>query len=260
MQACVVVPCYNEARRLDVGGFTDFLRTAPQDLDLLFVDDGSQDQTGTVLEGLVAQSLGRADLLRLPTNRGKAEAVRQGCLKALEGRAKLVGYWDADLATPLSAIPLLTGFLEAEPAVDVVLGSRVRLLGRRVTRRATRHYLGRCFATVVSLALRLPVYDTQCGAKIFRRTLALEEALQRPFASRWIFDVELLGRLLAWYRRHNPKTEARALYEYPLPQWRDVAGSRIVPKDFLRGARDMLLLYLRELRRLPPPEPGSYSD
>lgn len=260
MRTCVVVPCYDEARRLDVGVFSDFLRSAPQDLGLLFVDDGSRDETRSILEGLVARNQGRARLLVLPCNQGKAEAVRQGCLEALAEGADRVGYWDADLATPLSTIQLFTGILESDPAIDVVLGSRVRLLGRRVTRRAARHYLGRCFATVVSLALRLPVYDTQCGAKMLRRTEALEQALQKPFGSRWIFDVELLGRLLAWYRRHDPRAEARAFYEYPLPRWREVAGSRIGPRDFLRGAREMLHLYLRDLRRLPPPEPGTYSD
>ena len=260
MQTCVVVPCYDEARRLEVGVFSDFLRSAPQDLGLLFVDDGSRDETRSILEGLVARSQGRARLLGLPCNQGKAEAVRRGLQEALAADAELVGYWDADLATPLSTIPLFTELLEADSAIDVVLGSRVRLLGRRVTRRATRHYLGRCFATVVSLALRLPVYDTQCGAKMLRRTEALEQALQKPFGSRWIFDVELLGRLLAWYRRHDPRAEARALYEFPLPRWREVAGSRIGPRDFLRGAGEMLHLYLRDLRRLPPPEPGTCSD
>jgi glycosyltransferase involved in cell wall biosynthesis len=260
MRTCVVVPCYNEACRLDVGIFSDFLRTAPWDLNLLFVDDGSRDQTRSILEDLVAQNRGGASLLGLPCNQGKAEAVRRGLQEALAADAELVGYWDADLATPLSTIPLFIELLEAEPAIDAVLGSRIRLLGRRVTRRAARHYLGRCFATVVSLSLRLPVYDTQCGAKMFRRTEALEQALQKPFGSRWIFDVELLGRLLDWYRRHDSKAEARALYEFPLLQWREVAGSRITPQDFLRAAREMLDLYLRELRHLPPPEPGAYSD
>lgn len=143
MQTCVVVPCYDEARRLDVGVFSDFLRSAPQDLGLLFVDDGSRDETRSILEGLVARSQGRARLLGLPCNQGKAEAVRRGLQEALAADAELVGYWDADLATPLSTIPLFTDLLEADSAIDAVLGSRVRLLGRRVTRSATRHYLGR---------------------------------------------------------------------------------------------------------------------
>ncbi|MDQ1419024.1 MAG: hypothetical protein QOJ52_986, partial [Acidimicrobiaceae bacterium] len=77
-----------------------------------------------------------------------------------------------------------------------MLGSRIARLGSTIERTARRHLLGRVFATAASVALGCQVYDTQCGAKVFRVTPALTVALQRPFRSAWAFDVELQSRLL----------------------------------------------------------------
>ena len=68
---------------------------------------------------------------------------------------------------------------------DLLLGSRVAMLGRDIHRSMVRHYLGRAFATAASIVLDLRVYDTQCGAKLIRRSAALLEALDEPFTSRW---------------------------------------------------------------------------
>jgi hypothetical protein len=158
-----------------------------------------------------------------------------------------VGFWDADLATPLSAIGDLQSVLLADPEVDVVLGSRVKLLGRNIDRRAGRHYLGRAFATCAALVLGLEVYDTQCGAKLFRVTPDLENVLAQPFCSRWIFDVELLARFLK-LRPGDSETKNK-IYEFPLYSWRDVPGSKIRLRDFFRSAIDLYKIRKRYFGR-----------
>lgn len=186
----LTVPCYNEAARLDAGAFVAALTRHPF-LSFLFVDDGSRDDTRRVLADLCARGGERARVLALDANVGKAEAVRRGILHAVQGNPQLFGYWDADLATPLEAIPDFLALLGKRPEIDIVLGARVQLLGRQIRRRSNRHYSGRMFATGASLVLGLPVYDTQCGAKIFRACDHTRVAFLRPFRTRWVFDVEI---------------------------------------------------------------------
>ncbi len=242
----VVVPCYNEELRLQVASFGDFLASADpmhRRIHFLFVNDGSRDQTLAILNRFAALHQERVNVLDKQPNGGKAEAVRLGMLHALSvPGTEYTGFWDADLATPLAQIPDLLQMLATRPDVRMVFGARVRLLGRDIHRRAARHYLGRVFATVVSVLLRLPIYDTQCGAKLFRVTPEFAEILNRPFLSRWIFDVEILARFIA---RHKSDREYvhDSIYEFPLPEWTDVAGSKVGSLDFLKAFGELLVIY-----------------
>src|SRR5262249_9736040 len=122
------------------------------------------------------------------------------------------------------------------------LGSRVKLLGRSIERHAWRHYLGRVFATLVSEMLHLAVYDTQCGAKLFRSTPNLRRVLARPFSTTWLFDVEILARLIG-ESSEGTAAVARYLYELPLDEWRDVPGSKLTGGTYARAATSIFKLY-----------------
>ena len=195
-ETLVVVPCFNEAERLDKTAFESFAENNAS-IRFLFVDDGSTDATRSLLEDIAASKPDAFETLCLEQNRGKAEAVRAGMLRGFETKADYVAYWDADLATPLDAILSFRDFLDARSDVDIVLGARVRRLGADIERGSMRHYLGRVFATFASLILGLGVYDTQCGAKMFRSTGEIEDLFAEPFLSSWVFDVELLARFVA---------------------------------------------------------------
>lgn len=241
MRALWVVPCFNEAKRFDALGFTRLVES--HDLSVLFVDDGSSDETRSMIEAFVRDQ-SRAQILALPRNVGKGEAVRRGMMAALESGLDWVGYADADLATPPEELHRLTE-VAAHGDADVVLGSRVALAGARIDRKGARHYLGRCFATYASLLLDEKVYDTQCGAKLFRDTPGLRAALAQRFVSRWVFDVELLARLGA---RRGPGRSPRLL-EVPLRRWVDVDGSHIKPTTVPKIAIDVLAATADILRR-----------
>ena len=99
----VVVPCYNEAGRLKAEALLQAAHSSPG-LSFVLVNDGSTDATGEQLAALREQNPRAFDVVSLPQNQGKAEAVRQGMLRAFEHSPDLVGYFDADLATPLTEI------------------------------------------------------------------------------------------------------------------------------------------------------------
>ena len=238
----LVVPCYNEAARLDVQAFRTFAAETPG-VHVLFVDDGSCDKTLATLENVRAGNEANVSILPCPTNGGKAEAVRKGVLYALEQFSpRIVGFWDADLATPLNAVLPLACVLDEKPAIEMVFGARVKLLGREVERRAVRHYPGRVFATMVSTLLQLSIYDTQCGAKLFRVTPNTRLIFADAFLSRWIFDVEILARYMQRLKITAAALGAR-IYEYPLEKWTDIAGSKLHASDFLKAFVDLWRIY-----------------
>jgi glycosyltransferase involved in cell wall biosynthesis len=238
---CLVVPCYNEETRLDGAAFERFLHATPGAC-LCFVNDGSSDGTASVLAAMAARHPERVLAVNLRINAGKAEAVRHGMLRAHSWkRFGYVGYWDADLATPLDEAIAMHRLAVARPGVLIVLGLRLNRLGASVAVTPQRHYPGRLFATCASLVLRLPVYDTQCGAKLLHASV-VPQLFGAPFASRWIFDVELLARLRNEIGRDAMRTAA---VEMPLQTWRGISGSKMRLAAMLRAPFELLAIARR---------------
>lgn len=236
MSLTLVIPCYNEAARLQLSAFAAALGEQPA-LSLLFVNDGSTDTTAALLNAWCAERP-KASVLHHEVNKGKAEAVRSGVLQALETAPDVIGFWDADLATPLSELPRFLDVLDEDPTIDLVMGLRLKRLGATVQRGHVRHYLGRLAATAASWVLGLPVYDTQCGAKVFRVTERLRPLFAAPFHSAWLFDVELLARWLQ--SRPTPKTR---LYELPLQRWVNAPDTRITLRAALRAPLNLWTIW-----------------
>jgi len=224
-KTAIIVPCYNEAHRLKPWEFIKYAQEN-KGVSFVFVNDGSTDETQSKINEILDTSPVQIQCVKLQKNCGKAMAIYQGVLKAMEMDFENIGYWDADLSTPLTSVNRLCRVLD-NPRVTIVMGSRVKLLGRKVERMMLRHYLGRIFATLASMLLELPVYDTQCGAKIFKNNFELKKAFARPFSVRWTFDVELLARLKIIKKKYRkPLIEASAV-EYPLEEWTHMPGSKI---------------------------------
>ncbi|HRP60758.1 MAG TPA: glycosyltransferase family 2 protein [Vicingus sp.] len=220
-KCCIVIPCYNEAERILVDEFVAFVNANPN-FSLLFVNDGSTDHTQEVLEKLCANHP-NINFVSLPTNQGKAEAVRKGLLSLIGKGYFYLGFWDADLSTPLSEAVRFIACFESTSSIKIVIGTRFKRLGSNIERSTKRHIFGRIFATFTSNILNLPVYDSQCGAKIFEANL-VEELFKEKFITKWIFDVELLARYQNLVGR---ETLLKSVIELPLLEWKEVSGSKI---------------------------------
>ena len=240
----IVVPCYNEETRLPQEAFRIFMASSA-DFRFLFVDDGSSDKTFEALDSLKKNFKEKVQILRLEKNSGKAEAVRLGFLEGLKSKPNFMAYWDADLATPLDVLPRFLELFHERPDLEMIFGARVKLLGHDIQRRLSRHYLGRVFATCASFVLGLPIYDTQCGAKMFRVTKNLETLFQQPFHSKWIFDVELIARYLKSKKSSRDFDPENCICELPLPVWKDVRGSKVKPGDFFKAFGELVAIYRR---------------
>lgn len=227
----LIVPCYNEASRLDVEAFKNACHSG---LRFVFVDDGSSDNTFEILHGHFGNNP-FCKVLKAPKNLGKGEATRYGMNELQKitwwPDIKWAGLWDADLSTPLEEVKNFLSFKEAYPEALAVWGSRVYRLGAHIKRSPLRHYLGRGFATLVHHALHVEAYDTQCGAKLFNKE-AVAIAFKDRFISRWIFDIEILLRL-----------DQPNIVEYPLRRWEDVPGSKIrIGREIFRVLREIWII------------------
>lgn len=233
---CIVIPCYNEEKRLNSGAIKDFIQLHPH-IAFLGVNDGSKDRTDEILNGLHCDFPNQFFALNLEKNVGKAEAVRNGMLHACSlGDFDYLGYWDADFSTPLTEIDYFIAFSGGTLKHLIVMGSRIARLGSRVQRKMMRHYLGRIFSTLTSSVLKLRVYDTQCGAKLIARQ-EVEALFEKPFVSKWFFDVEILARFIQKYGRKKTYTQ---ILEVPLNEWIEVGGSKLKTMDFIKVPLELL--------------------
>ena len=239
---CVIVPCFNEERRLNIEDFIEF-QNLNSDFHLCFVNDGSLDNTKIILKNITTKAT-ETSFLSLKNNVGKAEAIRFAIMQKCNDY-NWFAYIDADLSTPLSELKRLYHIMLFEKK-KMVVASRVKILGASIKRKAYRHIFGRMIATFVDkFILQLEIYDTQCGAKIFDAQLA-KELFKEPFKSNWLFDVELFARAK---KKYGIRFCKELILEIPLKQWHDTRDSRITFWDVLETPFALIKLYLHYIKK-----------
>lgn len=229
----LVIPCKDESKRLKPDEFIRATKQWPW-LSFWFIDDGSTDATSDCLARLVSASPA-IHAVHLPENRGKAEAVRTGVVRICDmADSDLIGFWDADLATPLDNIPEFVRQFDTSTSVSAVIGSRWPHLGASIRRSALRGAAAAIIKSAIRRILKAPVWDTQCGAKIFTREIAAE-LFAKPFRTKWLFDVEILRRL-------GRKRLISQVCELPVSEWHDVPGSKMGLKASLSSLFELAIV------------------
>jgi dolichyl-phosphate beta-glucosyltransferase len=177
----IVIPAYNEARRLPgtLAGWRAFLETQPYTWELAVVDDGSTDQTAAV-----ADEAG-ATVIRLTPNQGKGAAVRAGVLHA-EGN--VIACADADMNVAPSHLAEALRLIEQ--GADLVVGRR-DLSEYAAAEGPVRLLAGGLVQLTRRVVVMSQIRDTQCGFKVFRRDLARAVFSQTRINS-FAFDIEVL--------------------------------------------------------------------
>ncbi len=186
----IVVPAYNEARRLPptMQALGEFFRNFTRSYEVLVVVEQSPDGTLEIAAGLAAQQAHFRVIDNGP-QRGEGHAVRSGMLQA---RGEIVIYMDADLSVPLHEVPAFVRCFEEKPEVDVLVGNRQHAASC-ITRRQSplRESMGQIFNRILKALLPVGLRDTQCGFKAFRRRV-VQEIFSRQTIDGFAFDVEVL--------------------------------------------------------------------
>jgi len=165
-------------------------------------------------------------------------------MNGFDGDRDFIGFLDADGAFSLAEVERFIGIARryaphhgmSKP--DAIFSSRVKLSGRQIDRNLGRHFVARVIHTLLGIRHKNLPYDTQSGLKIFRCSPDLVQVLRVPFATRWLFEIEMILRFRSSCR-------AFVIREEPLEEWRDVAGSTITSREFFRIAIEFLKVVVK---------------
>ncbi|HMU47103.1 MAG TPA: glycosyltransferase [Chitinophagaceae bacterium] len=231
----IIIPCYNEEKRLPDQSIITFLNKK-EDTRIIFVDDGSKDNTLAVLNKLKDLFPARIIIIRHDNKKGKAEAVRTGLLEsAKKTEFTHHGFIDADLSISPEELYRLFELLSRSEK-KFILGSRIKKIGAKIIRNEWRHFYSRIIATIVGSIIKLDVYDTQCSAKVFQSEL-IPTIFNNQFKTKWLFDVEVICRININYGDLNKYGN-----EEPVLEWIEKKGSKLRWYNFFQIVKEVFVL------------------
>lgn len=230
----VIVPCYNEEKRLKVGflHYYSYLKNANFSWELIFVNDGSKDKTLSLLRKL-SRNKKNIKLISYKDNKGKGSAITKGIQEA---QGDIVLFTDIDHSVEIKTIE--TFFDYFNKGYQSVIGSR-RVPGAKLVKRQTyfREFLGRGFTLLVRIFIDFKIKDATCGFKAFENKTA-KKIFKKLKVSGWAFDAEILFLCKKYKVKYTQAPVA----------WKDVKGTKVsLKRDILGSLIGLLQIRANEL-------------
>ncbi|MQF64787.1 glycosyltransferase family 2 protein [SAR202 cluster bacterium AC-409-J13_OGT_754m] len=229
----VIIPAYNEQTRIvsAITSVAEYLRSQNYTWELLIVDDGSTDETETIVK--CHPDYGESVRLVSVIHGGKGWAVQNGMLNA-KGLYQFL--CDADLSMPIQH---LQDFLPPKaPDGDIIIGSREMPMSSRFGEPFIRHLMGRIYNSIVRFVAVSDIRDTQCGFKCFTKESA-EKLSRLQTIKGFGFDVELL---------YVARKLGLKISEVPI-DWYYNSDSKVRPfHDSIRSIVDLLVIKWNNIR------------
>jgi dolichyl-phosphate beta-glucosyltransferase len=243
-QVLIVIPVFNEFNRWDDLYFAQIAKETSHKCAFLFVNDGSTDKSLNLIEDFCAQS-DEFEYLSLPQNMGKSEATRIGMLKGFESGYSAIGFLDADGAFEVGDVARIVDVYlkkcSETSEIHAIWSSRLGIAGRKIKRSGKRHFAGRLVSKLICLFVDGAPWDTQSGLKIFRAGDEFFAAIQKPFDTKWFFELEILQR----HRRLSGTN--MLIWEEPVDGWTDITGSKIRIRNFPSILLEIMLIVYKNI-------------
>lgn len=229
----IVIPVYNEEKILEqsILKLRNFCQKNLQNYDwkIIIADNNSTDKTEDISKKLEKKFSGKIIYKFIP-QKGKGLAIREGW-KSFD--ADFYVFMDADLATDLSALPVL--IKELENGNNLVIGSRF-MKGASAKRPIIRKITSRVFSIITRLKFGLKIKDYPCGFKGADKNV-INKILPQVKNNAFFFDTELVLR---------SATNKMKIKEIPVI-WRDRDNNKSKSRvNIFKVAKE----YLRELSKL----------
>ena len=241
---CIVIPFFNEEKNLVLQDFQNFL-SHNHDYFICFVDDGSNDNSKTIINNLMNDHPKQVNIITQNINSGKAEAVRIGVNYCNKNYSFMtIGFLDADLSTSLDEYKRVRNKINGE--IEYCFASRIRRIGSKIDAKTHRVIIGKVLRLIINKILQLNAYDTQCGCKIFTKQLS-EKIFISKFISKWLFDVEIISRIIHIYGK---KIAINKMLEVPILNWVDKNNSNVKFTYMFMLWIDLIFIYINHRKNL----------